>query len=280
MKLNDKDVKHENLFVSDYLPTDLSKYQFVILDSVNNLGLSPQDLQMLKRKNPGKSFIFIFQTTKDGKFKGANSYQHDVDVVIEVPERGKAVQFGRFNQGGEMTIFEDAIPQASEELSGVSNKDDYPKWVTPKILDKVDHDELKHFYRLYKTKKFKAALKYTDDWDTFLRDQIPVEIWKQIGGELTPSGEAKLKRLIQKRSGIKSESKHKKVGFDPSKYSDRDDDQNPDFLFHTTSIVVLVEALRGDFDLKYMIRRELANRGLDQNGKWVGFDKAKELHRI
>lgn len=85
MKLNDKDVKHENLFVSDYLPTDLSKYQFVILDSVNNLGLSPQDLQMLKRKNPGKSFIFIFQTTKDGKFKGANSYQHDVDVVIEVP---------------------------------------------------------------------------------------------------------------------------------------------------------------------------------------------------
>ena len=30
MKLNDKDVKHENLFVSDYLPTDLSKYQFVI----------------------------------------------------------------------------------------------------------------------------------------------------------------------------------------------------------------------------------------------------------
>ena len=44
MKLNDKDVKHENLFVSDYLPTDLSKYQFVILDSVNNLGLSPQDL--------------------------------------------------------------------------------------------------------------------------------------------------------------------------------------------------------------------------------------------
>lgn len=73
MKLNDKDVKHENLFVSDYLPEDLSKFQFIILDSVNKLGLSPQDLENLKRKNPGKSFIFIFQTTKDGKFKGANS---------------------------------------------------------------------------------------------------------------------------------------------------------------------------------------------------------------
>jgi hypothetical protein len=28
-----------------------------------------------------------------------------VDVVIEVPEKGKAVQMGRFNQGGEMDIF-------------------------------------------------------------------------------------------------------------------------------------------------------------------------------
>lgn len=33
-------------------------------------------------------------------------FQHDVDVVIEVAERGKAVQNGRFNQGGEMRIFE------------------------------------------------------------------------------------------------------------------------------------------------------------------------------
>ena len=118
MKLNDKDVKHENLFVSDYLPEDLSKYQFIILDSVNKLGLNPKDLDNLKRKNPGKSFIFIFQTTKDGNFKGANSYQHDVDVVIEIPEKGKATQFGRFNAGGEMNIFED-----SSELSGVKSEE-------------------------------------------------------------------------------------------------------------------------------------------------------------
>lgn len=31
--------------------------------------------------------------------------QTDADVVIEVPERGKAVQFGRFNQSGEISIF-------------------------------------------------------------------------------------------------------------------------------------------------------------------------------
>ena len=163
MKLNDTDVKHENLFVSDYLPEDLSKYQFIILDSVNKLGLSPKDLENLKKNNPGKSFIFIFQTTKDGKFKGANSYQHDVDVVIEVPERGRATQFGRFNQGGEMNIFEDAPVGETEELNGVrksrknlevpkkvSNVDTMKKkttktkdWTEPTHLNSSDKRDLK-----------------------------------------------------------------------------------------------------------------------------------------
>ncbi|RYZ29793.1 MAG: AAA family ATPase [Chitinophagaceae bacterium] len=104
-KLNDKVVAHPNMFVSSILPTSLSSYDFIFLDSVNRLGLQPEDLNKLKSQNPSKSFIFIFQSTKDGNFRGANSFQHDVDVVIEVPEKGKAVQMGRFNQGGEISIF-------------------------------------------------------------------------------------------------------------------------------------------------------------------------------
>lgn len=104
-KLQDKSVAHPNLDVSSYLPESLKKYDFIFLDSVNRLGLKPEDLNQLKSKNPTKSFVFIFQTTKDGNFRGANSFQHDVDVVIEVPKKGKAVQRGRFNQGGEIEIF-------------------------------------------------------------------------------------------------------------------------------------------------------------------------------
>ena len=85
--------------------TWMDKYDFIFLDSVNKLGLQPDDLNNLKRQYTDKSFIYIFQSTKDGNFRGANSFQHDVDVVIEVPERGRAVQFGRFNQGGEISIF-------------------------------------------------------------------------------------------------------------------------------------------------------------------------------
>jgi hypothetical protein len=104
-KLNEKAVAHPNLFVSSFLPTSLATYDFIFLDSVNRLGLEPIDLNKLKAANPTKSFIFIFQSTKDGNFRGANSFQHDVDVVIEVPERGKANQYGRFNQGGKLNIF-------------------------------------------------------------------------------------------------------------------------------------------------------------------------------
>jgi hypothetical protein len=105
MKLNEINVKNPNLFVSDNLPDDLSQYNFIFLDSVNKLGLAPTDLDKLRKDNPGKSFIFVFQTTKDGNFKGKNEFQHDVDIVIEVHEKGKATQFGRYNQGGEMEIF-------------------------------------------------------------------------------------------------------------------------------------------------------------------------------
>jgi hypothetical protein len=105
-KLKDKEVAHPDLFVSDYLPNDLSDYDFIFFDSVNKLKLTPDDLDELRRTYPKKSFIFIFQTTKAGSFRGSNDYMHDVDVVIEVPEKGLAVQNGRFNQGGEMEIFE------------------------------------------------------------------------------------------------------------------------------------------------------------------------------
>lgn len=92
--------------VSSFLPDDLSPYDFIFLDSVNKLGLSPNDLEILKRKNPGKSFVYIFQTTKQGRFKGNNEFQHDVDIVVELPEIGNAVQYGRFNAMSEMRVFE------------------------------------------------------------------------------------------------------------------------------------------------------------------------------
>lgn len=110
LKIKDKDAANPNLDIAGAVPDDLSAYQFVFLDSVSSLKLIPDDLKALEQKYPGISFIYVFHVTKAGSARGTNEFMHNVDIVIEIPERGKAVQFGRFNQGGKANIFHDADP--------------------------------------------------------------------------------------------------------------------------------------------------------------------------
>jgi len=58
------------------------------------------------------------------------------------------------------------------------------------------------------------------------------------------------------------------------------DDENPNYLYSTVWTSLLTDIVNGKIDAKYLAGRELANRGLDKNGLWVGFDKAKEIHGI
>lgn len=43
---------------------------------------------------------------------------------------------------------------------------------------------------------------------------------------------------------------------------------------------VLAAVSRGELDLNLVAREELAARGLDKNGVWVGFDRAAKIHNI
>jgi hypothetical protein len=524
-KLKDKDVANPNLFVADNLPKNLSDYQFVILDSVNKLELNPKDLAKLKSDNPGVSFIYIFQTTKEGKFRGTNEFQHDVDVVIEIPEKGIAVQNGRFNQGGEMQIFEDDNSE-NEELSGVQKSkkkahttsgsvieistelgiplqelamelippkkeqeeiidllDNHPKnaeasvkkmasdfiieakadvsiksiaftemdsdnlnhgaayfsvilkgtkeelekiagnnllffydwekppmeglakkskhnltfrnnvplldgtknktmkktvnkgdWTNPKHLNPADWRDLKIIKDYCDKGDYESAMNHAMNCDTVIREEIPGDIWKKMGGQLTKTGEEKLNAQKLKATPVKTELEKsetiEKIGkeltvklekhswgelavlkhgidwhailhpehlekitalkkgessdvddeqgykwlitnngdgynikskfgnnkgnfklierkqtapskkFNSTKYADRKDDDSPSFIFSLTSSKLLAEAIEGDFDLTHLVRRELANRGQDSKGKWVGFDEAKKIHGI
>ena len=36
---------------------------------------------------PNKGFICIFQSTKDGSFKGSSKYEHDADISIIIENR-------------------------------------------------------------------------------------------------------------------------------------------------------------------------------------------------
>lgn len=43
---------------------------------------------------------------------------------------------------------------------------------------------------------------------------------------------------------------------------------------------VLAAVARGELDLNLIAREELAARGLDKNGVWVGFDRAAKIHNV
>ena len=43
---------------------------------------------------------------------------------------------------------------------------------------------------------------------------------------------------------------------------------------------VLAAAARGELDLNRLAREEMASRGLDRYGNWVGFDRAPQIHQV
>ncbi len=55
------------------------------------------------------------------------------------------------------------------------------------------------------------------------------------------------------------------------------DDLNPDFIFGMTSHSLLMDIVNGKIDPVQLARNEMANRGLDKGGEWIGFEAAAKL---
>ena len=49
-------------------------------------------------------------------------------------------------------------------------------------------------------------------------------------------------------------------------------------FIQTATTNLLVAVTRGELDLNHLARVELASRGLDRDGVWVGFERAREVH--
>jgi predicted transport protein len=85
-------------------------------------------------------------------------------------------------------------PVKKEEVS-------YPSWLMPEHLTSPkDREDLKKFYTLYNEGKFNEALDFASALDTIVREVIPLDIWKEIGGTLTPKGEEELKETLEEEA--------------------------------------------------------------------------------
>lgn len=50
------------------------------------------------------------------------------------------------------------------------------------------------------------------------------------------------------------------------------DDLNPAYIFTLTATALLSKIAKGEINAQDLAKRELENRGVDIDGRWVGFD--------
>ncbi|MEI9918152.1 MAG: hypothetical protein WDO14_05045 [Bacteroidota bacterium] len=110
----------ENLFFYANLEgIDLSEYDFVILDSVNDLGLTLPDFKALRKDNPDTAFILILQHTKDGQYRGGKDWEHEVEIAGEVTNGTVTIYRNRYGVKGTMNFFNDRISTNTNKTNNV-----------------------------------------------------------------------------------------------------------------------------------------------------------------
>lgn len=62
---------------------DAKGYDLLVLDSVNNMRMAPDDVNKIRKALPKLSIVAIMQSTKDGGFKGSQEFLHDCDIRID-----------------------------------------------------------------------------------------------------------------------------------------------------------------------------------------------------
>lgn len=93
-------------FAANLHTPDLTQYDFIVLDSVNNLKLSIEDLKRLRKLHPQTAFIIVLQHTKDGTYRGGKDWEHETEVAVKVEHGVATVYRNRYGVFGSLNFFE------------------------------------------------------------------------------------------------------------------------------------------------------------------------------
>ena len=96
-KLSRLGIHTANLQIVDAMPKSVQGYDTVFIDSVNFAGYDAAELRKL---NPKCSYVFVFQSTKQGNFRGTQEFLHDVDTCIRVENMEATTEKNRFGAQG------------------------------------------------------------------------------------------------------------------------------------------------------------------------------------
>jgi hypothetical protein len=93
-------------FSNTWNQVNLSDYDFVVLDSVNDLGFNLEDFKTLKQQHPNTAFIAVLQHTKDGQFKGGKEWEHEAQIAGKIEEGTISIYKNRYGVKGNWYFFD------------------------------------------------------------------------------------------------------------------------------------------------------------------------------
>jgi hypothetical protein len=94
------------VFASSLDAFNISDYDFVIYDSINDLGLKLPDFKKLKAENPNTAFIMVLQNTKDGQYKGGKEWEHEAQIAGEITNGTISIYKNRYGAKNSWYFFD------------------------------------------------------------------------------------------------------------------------------------------------------------------------------
>lgn len=76
--------------------SDTLKPRFLVIDSINDMGMSIDDLKELIALDSQRAIIYVMQATKGGTFKGQNDFAHEADIRIKVENYIPVIEKNRY----------------------------------------------------------------------------------------------------------------------------------------------------------------------------------------
>jgi DNA replication protein DnaC len=95
---------HPNIDITEKMPENLNNYDVLVIDSVNEMNMTPDNIRSILVNNPRLSTIQVFKATKEGKFLGQSDFAHLCQAEIRCFDGKAQAQKNRFGGNKEIVI--------------------------------------------------------------------------------------------------------------------------------------------------------------------------------
>lgn len=104
--LDKEDIKiPDNLYFAKGM-TDLEGYDFIFIDSVNDMDLDIMDYKEVRDIYSDSAFISILQSTKEESYRGGKDWEHEMDIAGEIVEGVVDVYKNRYVETTELNSYD------------------------------------------------------------------------------------------------------------------------------------------------------------------------------